>query len=983
MNSASNTRPRRWGRWTLLIVAGVVLVLLLVAALGPTLLSTEAGKRMILANVNERIAGRIDAETLRLTWLRGQSIADLRLFDPAGDEVLHATRLDAPDLRLLPVALGSQRLGRVHVDVADARLTQQRGEPTNLERALALTDPPDPDVELEPMELDRNANVQLRVRAERIGYEAPDVEPIELTDLHLDLDVMNLNDIALRVTGELTHGQRTGGIDTDLRLTNAFDAQGQLQLEQAQLAGHARLENFPLPLADGFMQMDNRLVALLGEELDAAFTADGRLDELSATFTARSERFEAEMGIDSEPDGLRARPESRIKLELTPTSFAALTADAAPAAAEPDAEERAPATLRQPATITAELRELFIPRVGVDLDLARATLDAAITADDIELDVPDAEPLALRNTRVSLTSRALGERVAGELAADAQVGDVTEPVRGSLAIDNAMIEDQPMRVAGELVDAPIVLVDALAQQDGALVALMGETLTARLSAAHEPAEDRYAFTAELDAPHLAGPLQGSFVPATGMLTARTPSPMTLTLTPEGYRALAGDEALPRLSLAQAASVELRLEQLAMALRDEAVDDDDEVPAIFAMIDPASFTLRAAALVEELGVDDAATGGRYTFDRFSVDLLADDLRELLRIDVEAIINELLEPVRGEPVAERTEPGTLHVSATVAALFSEAGRYQPAQADIEAEATLNAVPSSLLDAVGDLDGTLRAALGPRTSASARVDRRGEAGGPAELALRADHATAEFLAQVDETNTLRLREDATARLQVTPELGEVLLTRLNPFINAEAGEEPVTLTLAANEFAAPLDDFEFANVRAAGRLDPGTLRLAQTDLTRSVFNALRAINFSVGDRYDASFSPMSFNLAGGQFSYRDFAMTIDRLALHFRGDVNLIEERYNLRMGIPGSALARVYRPLEDVLRPDEQIELPITGTYDDPRFDSGALAGQITQLVARAAGRGVLERVLPGRDRDEPEDDDEPRRRDPLRDLLDRF
>ncbi len=973
MSADSTTRGRAWPRWTLMILAALVVLLLVAVALLPTLLSTQAGKRAILANLNGRIAGSVDAEAMRLTWFRGQSVTELRLFDPAGQQVLHAPRVEAPDLRLLGVAMGSQRIGRVHVDVAEARLTQQRDEPTNLQRALEPVEPPEPDVEPEPMRLDADANVQLRVRAERVSYEAPDVEPIELTDLHVNLDVLRLDDIALRVEGELTHGQRTGGIDIDLRLTDAFTEVGELQLEAAQLAGHARLDAFPLALADGLMRMDNRLVALLGETLDADFTADGRVDDLTASLTARSERFSAEMGIASEPEGLRARPDSRMTLELTPAAFAALAG-----------EGQAPAALRQAVTINAELRELFIPRVGVELDLARATLDAAVTVDDVELDVPEHELLALRNARLSLTSQALGLRIEGELVGDAQVDDVTEPVRGSLAITNAMLEAEPMHVAAELTDLPIVLVDAVAQQQGRLVALVGETLTGRVSATHEHAEHRMSFNADVDAPHLTGPLVGSLQMQPRRLTARTPSPMTLTLTPQGYRALVGDEALPRLSLAEPTRVELSLHQLAVALRDEPLEDD-EAPAMFAMIDPGSFELRATGVVDELRVDDALTRGRYELDRFSIDILAGDLRELLRIDVEAIINELLEPVRGQAGADA---GTLHASATIGELFSDAGRYQGDRAAIEADATLESVPSSLLDAVMDLDGTLRAALGPRTSAAGRLDHRGGVGGSAELSLRADHATAELLARIDEANTLRLREDAVARLLVTPELSEALLTRLNPFINAEAGEEPVTLTLAADAFAAPLDDFAFANVQAAGWLDPGTLRLAQTDLTRRMFNALGAIGFSIGDRYDATFSPMSFSLAGGQLAYRDFNMAVDRLTLRFQGDVNLLEERYNLRMGIPGSALARIYRPLGDVIAADEQIELPITGTYDAPELNTGALAGQIADLATRAAARGVLERVLPGRrDREEP-DDDEPEerpreRRDPLRDILDRF
>ncbi|MEX2543988.1 MAG: hypothetical protein WD316_02555 [Phycisphaeraceae bacterium] len=1000
-------RPRR-RRWQLLALALLVVLVLIGVALVPTLLSTQMGKRTILGVVNDRIRGSVDAEAVALTWFRGQSVTDLRLFDPAGEQVLHAPRIDAPDLRLLPVAMGSQRIGRVDIHVADVRLTQRPDEPTNLAQAVEPTAPTDPD---DPgAELDADANVQLRVTAERIRYEAPNVEPVELTDLTAAFDVERLERIALSIASDVRIGDRPGRIDADFTLHDAFDADGQPQLGTARVDGGAQLVTLPLAMLDGLLQLDGRLVALLGEELDAELTAAGQLEDLTANVSATSDRFRANFAITSEADGLRSQPGSTLTLNVTPESFAALTAPASvttPATPAPadDGEEQAappdaPATLRQPFAIRAELRELFIPRAGNDLDLAAASLDLALDSDDIELDVPDRDLLALRGLQASLQSDAIGQRVRGQLRADAQVDDVTEPVQGSLSIDNAMA-DAPMALAAEADALPVVLADALAQQEGRLVALIGQTLTARLTARQDDA-GVLNFTAELDAPHIAGPLAGAFDPDAGLLTTNTPSPIDLTLTPDGYAALTEGDEPARLTLTADSRWRLNLAQLVVGLRDTAAQEDAPAGAL-AFIDPERFQLRASAAVDELNVHNAMTDGQYTMQQVGVEITVADLRDIMRIDLEALVDELIAPARDEaqpqPGQGDADPaGSIRSTTQIANLFSDTGQWQPREASIQNESAVENLPSSLLDALLDQGGTLRAVLGPRTSATASLDYRGAAGGPVDLNVRADNADATLLAEIDDEATVRLREAATARLRVTPELSAAVLTRLNPFINAAAGEEPIVVTIAADDFALPLAPFALETVRAAGSLDPGTLELRQTGLTQRFFGALSAIGFSAGDRYNAAFSPMNFSMTNGRLSYRDFVMTIDQLSLRFQGDVDLTNERYNLRLGIPGSALARLHRPLADVMRPDEHLEVPLAGTFDEPRLDTAGLSRQVAQLAARAAAeealpdeaRDILDRVF-RRDRPQQDDDDEdeqederPReRRDPLRDILDQF
>src|SRR5690606_22862255 len=106
-----------------------------------------------------------------------------------------------------------------------------------------------------------------------------------------------------------------------------------------------------------------RLALLLGEQLNAQFTATGPMRELQGQLQATSPRMTANLQLAGDGQALRA-PGSQVRLQLTPDAWAAWLA------AEPG--EALPATLLEPVTLNVDVVELLLPRVaeengGVDL----------------------------------------------------------------------------------------------------------------------------------------------------------------------------------------------------------------------------------------------------------------------------------------------------------------------------------------------------------------------------------------------------------------------------------------------------------------------------------------------------------------------------------------------------------------------------------------------------------------------------------------
>jgi len=133
---ASGKRRRRWPR-RLLIVA---VLLAVVIAFAPNLLSTGPGIRMVLGVVNGRIRGTVRIEDLSLSWWGPCRAAGLQVLDPDGREVLRVgeIRLAAGLWSLLT---GSGRFESLRVAAPRATLYVAEDGTVSLSRAFEPVKP--------------------------------------------------------------------------------------------------------------------------------------------------------------------------------------------------------------------------------------------------------------------------------------------------------------------------------------------------------------------------------------------------------------------------------------------------------------------------------------------------------------------------------------------------------------------------------------------------------------------------------------------------------------------------------------------------------------------------------------------------------------------------------------------------------------------------------------------------------------------------
>lgn len=96
-------------RKILWVFGGIVILLLILVMLLPTIVSTSAGKQIILGQINQAVDGKVEIDSLSLGWFSGLKISGVSFRDNAG-----TTAVSVDEIRLHP-KLSSLLCGQIHL----------------------------------------------------------------------------------------------------------------------------------------------------------------------------------------------------------------------------------------------------------------------------------------------------------------------------------------------------------------------------------------------------------------------------------------------------------------------------------------------------------------------------------------------------------------------------------------------------------------------------------------------------------------------------------------------------------------------------------------------------------------------------------------------------------------------------------------------------------------------------------------------------
>ncbi|MFN4243562.1 MAG: hypothetical protein ACK4PI_10030 [Tepidisphaerales bacterium] len=257
-------------RWRL--VAGVlgvaVLLLGLLVALLPTLLSTGPGRNLVLSQVNKLLLGRVQVERLSLGWFSGAEIDGIQVFDADNRLAVTAARLQT-QLTVWNLLRGRLDLGEVVLEKPNLVLLEFDADGrTNLEKMAVSTSDA-------PLVLPA-VSAKVRITDFTATLQGPPIgPPIRVEPSQITAELPNLADAPVKLAVELSI--RRDGVPTVGRLELSGEVKavsgGQIDLAGLRATLKVTGDRLALALAEPLLR---------GSGLTAAGLLDVRLDVTAA-----------------------------------------------------------------------------------------------------------------------------------------------------------------------------------------------------------------------------------------------------------------------------------------------------------------------------------------------------------------------------------------------------------------------------------------------------------------------------------------------------------------------------------------------------------------------------------------------------------------------------------------------------------------------------------------------------------------------------
>lgn len=429
--------------WLKAGLAILMLLLLLIFAL-PTLISTNWGRKQILNMVNARIPGKIEMDSLHLSWWSPQQAKAITIKDSAGAEVASIAELQS-NLSLINLWLKGPLKGEIQVKDLNTSLIEKKPGFTNLHDALGLQAFP-------------------VWRSQTHASQA-----IKLTNLNATLqpadEAEGLRQISLQ--GKTQFGEVLG----------QFKIQTALNTEDHNPAHlHVNIEHFPVALIDyltamRYPQFSGFIQTLLGETLDLNLQEKQGREGLRFELTAATPTLQANLtGIQQPTGDWMLTQAGKISLTVAPEILPLFSQAYA---LNPGV------TLLKPAQLDLTVDQLIIPKSFLNADAVNSesiqelVLMAHLQLMRLELQsVFLNEPILFKTLQASLEAPRVGRTVIMQLDGEAMQGTQPFQIKLNSTFDKPThyksILDQfyhHLKVNTEIQDLPIALLDFMLKSD--------------------------------------------------------------------------------------------------------------------------------------------------------------------------------------------------------------------------------------------------------------------------------------------------------------------------------------------------------------------------------------------------------------------------------------------------------------------------------------------------------------------------------------
>lgn len=231
--AAPAAAPRKKSHWLRRSLLTILILLLVLAALLPTLASTDFARGIIVSQVNDRILGKVAIGNLSLSWFGNCSAAGLGVTDPQGRKVVDVAQVNW-DRNLWNLLWSRENLGKLDAHVRSVDIIQTADGSTSLQEAFAMREPSPPTPE-KPSNSTFSPTVDLNWTADHVRVVQPDGRQYAASDTTGEVRAKTLNDILVDLGTTLLaeNGQAKGSRLTVHAVVRDLFAGGNLNLDKA------------------------------------------------------------------------------------------------------------------------------------------------------------------------------------------------------------------------------------------------------------------------------------------------------------------------------------------------------------------------------------------------------------------------------------------------------------------------------------------------------------------------------------------------------------------------------------------------------------------------------------------------------------------------------------------------------------------------------------------------------------------------------
>ena len=505
----------------ILYFVGAFLCLCLIVILSlPTLLSTNAGKKIVVNAINNKTGVKVEIDSLSLSWFGSQSAEGIRAQQPE-DQLSFTCQALTTDASLWKIGFGGD-MGNLKISAPDLQMSKPfqpaahaRQNPLQAAGFAAA-----PQVDFGFSEIDLFMRGQVTIERGKIGFNPPGLDPITFDQIAMTIDMSQKNQIAFSMNCATTQNQNQGQISIK-------GSGSQLDQSFPLLSVDASISKMPMRGVDqlisvAYPQFNGLLVSAIGNTMDLNCNFRSSEGNIDLNLDAQSSQLTAQIATQSANGILSLKTPGVLNFNMTPALLPRL-AKLIPSLSQ--------LTLNQPSLLQITLVQFSCP---VQQNLSHASFKATVQAPPQLFLTLNGNPLVLNKLTLQTDSNNAGERINVHAATELQ----TQGQLGSFALDGFIL---PLSNSGNFTVAaekfPVDLIGTFVPTPVPFSTLLGSSadLNSTLDLATENPKLHLSWkSALLNIPAVDIALSDNW-------TLTTPASFSYALTPDLFNALFPDK----------------------------------------------------------------------------------------------------------------------------------------------------------------------------------------------------------------------------------------------------------------------------------------------------------------------------------------------------------------------------------------------------------------------------------------------------------